>query len=176
MSKPTRSEVFWSRTAPFDHRSRQECALWLGHRLPGGYGTLQDPETGKPEYAHRMSWMLKTGKAIPKGMVVRHLCHEPSCVRPSHLELGTVKQNAQDRSKAGRNRVMPELSDRDIEAMRWAYVTERWSQGDLAEMFYGDRKAQPHVARIVQGRTYPHVGGPTVRRGRGNRAARRVTT
>ena len=174
MSKPTRTEIFWSRTAPFNHRSKQECALWLGHRLPGGYGTLTDPETGKPEYAHRMSMMLKTGEDIPEGLVVRHLCHEPSCVRPSHLALGTVKENARDKAIAGRPRVMPELSETDIEALRWSYATERWSQGDLAEMFFGSRTAQPAVARIVQGRTYPDIGGPITRRGRGNKAARRA--
>ena len=173
MSKPTLTEVFWSRTGPFNHRNRQECALWLGHRLPTGYGTLSNPETGESEYAHRVSWKLKTGREIPDGMVIRHLCHQPSCVRPSHLELGTPTENARDKALAGRNRINCDLSDQDIEAMRWAYSTERWSQGDLAEMFYGTRSAQPHVARIVQGRTYTHVGGPIVRRGRGNRAARR---
>jgi hypothetical protein len=171
--RPTRTEVFWSRVAPFNHRSRQECALWLGHRLPGGYGILTDPETGKQEYAHRCSWMLKTGKDIPSGYVVRHTCHEPSCVRPSHLEIGTPGENQQDRTLAGRGRTMPVLSATDIEALRWSYATERWSQGELAELFYGTRSAQPHVARIVQGRTYSGVGGPIVKRGRGNRAARR---
>jgi len=173
MSKPTLSEIVWSRVGTFNHRSHKDCAPWMGHKLPGGYGTLTDPETGKPMHAHRAMLTLKTGKPIPDGMVVRHLCHEPSCVRPSHLTLGTPGENAQDRRDAGRHRMLPELSDLDVEAIRWSYATERFSQGDLAEMFYGTRTAQPHIARIVQGRTFTHVGGPVTRRGRGNKAARR---
>jgi hypothetical protein len=170
---PTRTEVFWSRVAPFNHRDRTDCALWLGHRLPAGYGTMVDPETNEPIYAHRMSWMLKTGKIIPEGMVIRHLCHTPSCVRPGHLAIGTYQENARDKVVAGRNKVLPVISHTDIEALRWAYATERWSQGELAQMYFGSRSAQPAVAKIVQGRTYREVGGPVSRRGRGNKAARR---
>lgn len=44
---------------------------------------------------HRVSYEIHKGE-IPKGMVVRHLCHNSRCCRPSHLEIGTQKQNIQD--------------------------------------------------------------------------------
>lgn len=36
--------------------------------------------------------------SIPEGMQVRHLCHNKLCINPEHLEVGTAKQNAQDRT------------------------------------------------------------------------------
>ena len=38
----------WARVIPFDVRDPKACAEFGGHRLPAGYGTLQDPRTGKP--------------------------------------------------------------------------------------------------------------------------------
>jgi hypothetical protein len=170
---PTREEVFWSRCDAFDPRSKIACAEWLGHRLPAGYGTMVDPETGDTVYAHRMSWILRHGKEIPDGMVIRHLCSNPSCVRPSHLMLGTYKDNQADTTAAGRNRVLGSLSESDVVAIRHAYATERFSAGELSEMFFGTRAGQPRITRIVTGITYTEFGGPITRRGRGKKAKRR---
>lgn len=41
---------------------------------------------------------------IPDGLVVRHKCDNPKCINPNHLEIGTRKDNADDRSMRGRNR------------------------------------------------------------------------
>ena len=55
----------WARVKPFNIKSN-DCAVWGAHTLPAGYGTLQDPRTGKPIYAHRLSWELIHGP-IPEG-------------------------------------------------------------------------------------------------------------
>jgi len=34
---------------------------------------------------------------IPKGLVIRHTCDNPTCINPNHLVLGTYKENAEDR-------------------------------------------------------------------------------
>ena len=170
---PTREEVFWSRCAPFNHQDRTECAEWLGHKLPGGYGTMVDPETGEKVYAHRMSWMLKHGEDIPEGMVIRHLCSNPSCVRPAHLALGTYSDNASDTKAAGRTKVLGELNEQDVIAIRWAYATERFSAGELSELYFGTRTGQPRITRMVTGASYTEFGGPITKRGRGNKAKRR---
>ena len=74
---------------------------------------------------------------------------------------------------AGRTRVLPALTADDIRAIRHAYATGRWSQGDLAKMFLGSGAGQPTIQRIVTGKSYPKVGGPISRRGRGRRPRRR---
>lgn len=51
--------------------------------------------------AHRLSWEINLG-AIPKGMMIRHLCHNPLCCNPTHLLPGTAKDNHSDMQKAGR--------------------------------------------------------------------------
>ena len=167
---------FWSRVDVFDHRDPNACALWRGHRLPSGYGTLSDAD-GTKHYSHRVAYQLTRGP-VPEGMVVRHRCPngpDRSCCRPGHLMLGTYADNAQDTLEDGRSRVLPVLTAEDVVAIRYMYDTARWSQGDLALLLYGDGAGQPAIQRIVTGETYTSVDGPITKRGRGRPPARRAT-
>ena len=56
------------------------------------------------EYMHRYSWIIHFGN-VPDGLQVCHTCDNPPCVNPSHLFLGTAKDNAIDREKKGRRKV-----------------------------------------------------------------------
>ena len=163
---------FWARVEPFDVRDGDACAMWLGHRLPAGYGTVTDAD-GVQHYAHRVSWELLHGP-VPQGHVIRHVaCDNPSCVRPGHLALGTPKDNANDKVLAGRIRVLPDLTEDDVIAVRHCYRTGRWSQGDLARMFLGSGAGQPTIQRIVSGASYADLAGPRTTAGRGNPPKRR---
>ncbi len=162
----------WARVIPFDVRDPKACAEFGGHTLPAGYGTLQDPRTGKPVYAHRLSWELIHGE-IPDGSVVRHLCDNPSCVRPGHLKIGTQKENMGDRKRSSREKTLPELSEEDVTALLYCYQTGRWSQGDLAEMFLGSGAGQPTIQRILSGKTHKKAKGPRTSKGRGKKPGRR---
>ena len=44
---------------------------------------------GRPPYRF---WV----PVLPKGMIVRHLCHNPKCVNPLHLRVGTQSENGRD--------------------------------------------------------------------------------
>jgi hypothetical protein len=144
---------------------------WEGHRLPSGYGQLHGPD-GEHLYAHRVSWSLIHGP-IPDGKVIRHRCDNPSCVRPSHLVLGTHADNAADKVASGRSRLIEPPNDHEAAAIRHLVASNRWSHGDCARLILGDGAAQPMVTRLVTGQTRKAAPGPITRKGRGTHPDRR---
>lgn len=54
---------------------------------------------GKQHFPHQVSWMVANRKQIPKGMVVRHRCKEKLCVEPTHLEIGSARDNMMDKKR-----------------------------------------------------------------------------
>lgn len=67
-----------------------ECWLWKGYVAPGRYAQFK--VDGQPHLAHRWSYMTFVGP-IPAGMQIDHLCVTPRCVRPTHLEPVTGREN-----------------------------------------------------------------------------------
>lgn len=81
-----------------------DCHIWLAGKTPNGYGRVT--LNGKSHGAHRVAWCLSMGISIDHpsidGMVVCHTCDVKECVNPSHLFLGTQKDNVADMLKKGR--------------------------------------------------------------------------
>lgn len=89
-------EVFDDRVAIGDG-----CWEWLGAKQPSGYGKMYWDY--KTLLAHRVVYELVRGP-IPEGLQLDHLCRNPSCVNPSHLEAVTARENVlRSDSTAGRN-------------------------------------------------------------------------
>lgn len=82
-------ERFWTKV----RKTKSGCWLWKGALYSNGYGVFS--LDGKMTGAHRASWVLTFG-SIPKGLCVCHTCDVRNCVRPSHLFLGTQKDNIHD--------------------------------------------------------------------------------
>lgn len=78
---------------------KSKCWIAKGHRMKSGYVIVY--KGGERFYAHRLSYKMSFGE-IPKGIYVCHKCDNPPCYRPSHLFLGTQKDNLQDMVKKGR--------------------------------------------------------------------------
>jgi hypothetical protein len=86
-----------------------ECWLWVGTKDKNGYGVFTETIDGCRKYrkAHRVAYELEVGVPNPReGDQFRHLCGVHACVRPSHLKLGTARQNADDRRIQGRGGVL----------------------------------------------------------------------
>jgi hypothetical protein len=75
------------------------CLLWLGSRLPAGYGRISVKIDGQYHniYTHRYVATATYGP-IPDDMVVDHLCHNPPCCEPTHLDITTHTENSVYRS------------------------------------------------------------------------------
>lgn len=85
---------FWTR-ARRSERGEEECWPWPGAKR---YGTWKRPD-GRYESTQRTAWRLTNGRE--PGEVVRHLCHVPACVNPTHLADGTQSQNVLDEVERG---------------------------------------------------------------------------
>jgi hypothetical protein len=77
------------------------CIEWKGRKNAHGYGVILI--NGKQFFAHRLAVAL-SGRNIPKTKVCDHLCRNPACYNPDHLELVTSKENClRGESMAARN-------------------------------------------------------------------------
>lgn len=151
---------FWKRVAQGD-----DCWIWTGSKA-GRYGQLQ--YQGKRLLAHRYSWALAAKQACPTGLVVRHRCDNPPCVRPDHLEAGTAAQNVRDsyerqrrtgNSKTrGTARPNAVLDDEIVAELRRAARAGRSIRSLAIEV--GVAHSTAH--RAIRGHGWPHVGEPPV--------------
>lgn len=76
---------FWARVVKSD-----SCWLWQGPPNSSGYGRVNF--RGRILGAHVVA-VIVTGREIPDGMEVDHLCFTPLCVRPDHLDVVTPIEN-----------------------------------------------------------------------------------
>jgi hypothetical protein len=77
------------------------CWSWKGPTVRDGYGCFGS----KTKQAHRYSYEIHKGP-IPKNLLIRHSCHNPSCTNPEHLSTGTKKDNSRDMFEAQRENIL----------------------------------------------------------------------
>lgn len=79
------------------------CWLWTGSNNGAGYGQFWDG--ARKVYADRWAYEQEHGP-IPQDLQCDHLCRVPPCVRPTHIELVTGRENIRrgDGPEASRQR------------------------------------------------------------------------
>ncbi len=66
------------------------CWNWTGSDNGKGYGRIYSK--GRFVYVHRASYEIARGP-IPEGLQLDHLCRNPRCANPAHLEAVTNAEN-----------------------------------------------------------------------------------
>lgn len=174
---------FWSKV---DRSAGPDgCWLWTGNKDSLGYGRILIVGR-RQDSAHRVAWGLTNGP-IPDGLWVLHNCpggDTPACCNPSHLWLGTHKDNMADMVAKGRHgtwthpesracgsrhnsRTRPEtvlrgeriaqskLTEVDVRAIRAEYAAGGVTQAALATKYGIVASAIGSIIRRVR---WAHVG------------------
>lgn len=138
------------------------CWNWTSYSTKVGYGMIGWTINGikYQQLAHRMSYELYKGP-IPDNLMVRHICDNPGCVNPFHLEVGTHLENMAD--MVNRNRTNKPygidqhcsvLTEQQVLEIRSKYVPGLYSMTRLAEE-YG---VWPGTIRlIIRNITWTHL-------------------
>lgn len=78
-------ERFWAKVD-----KSGECWLWTGTIAPNGYARFWVDGTNRN--AHRWLWEHEKGP-IPPSLQIDHLCQTRHCMRTSHMELVSLREN-----------------------------------------------------------------------------------
>lgn len=133
-------ERFWAKVTKLKD---DQCWEWQAARDRDGYGAFWYHDA--QHRASRVAWSLTNAQwPIPTGQVVRHKCDNPPCVNPAHLELGTNRDNDNDRVERGRSA----FGDRNGSRL----YPERLPRGEKHPNYRPDecRNGHPAERRYVQ--------------------------
>jgi HNH endonuclease len=145
-ANPSVAERFWSKVD-----KSGDCWPWTAGLLKDGYGQFR--RNGTSVVASRMAWELTYG-TIPSGLHVCHKCDNPPCCNPTHLFLGTPRDNRRDCAAKGRVTAWKAVVTKaDTLVIRAAYAAGGITQAELGRQF---GISQTAVSRIVLQKTWCH--------------------
>lgn len=118
--------------------SKSGCWIWLQSLNTKGYATTSIKSIAK--LASRIFYKLHCGK-IKRGLVIDHLCRNPKCVNPKHLEVVTYAENT-------RRGDLTKLTPEDVVEIRKA---KGRTQQEMAISF---GVSQSEISRIINHKHY----------------------
>lgn len=143
---------FWNHTDMTPGYGPQgDCWRWTGEINPAtGYGQTQVPTCGMKSTAHRHAYRLAHG-VDPGELSVLHRCDVRDCCNPTHLFLGTSRDNWKDALAKGRMKVaIPKLTTEEVQAIRR-------SSDSVRELAARHKVAKGAIRGILEGRSWKHV-------------------
>jgi hypothetical protein len=134
------------------------CWEWVGAKNKDGYGRFRVGRKHERAHAMLLWWSTKQRPGY-----VMHLCDNPCCVRPSHLQVGSHSLNMRDcYSKSRRpdctpkgvNHYKSRFSESEVAAIR-----KRYANGETQSAIGASYNVhQSHISQIVRGKTYKTAG------------------
>ena len=112
------------------------CRVWLASKDEKGYGQVRHDGTCRKAY--KVAWVLEHGP-VPAGLELDHLCRNPACINPEHLEPVTHKENMR-RGMYGQRTACPRGHAYDIvrpNGSRWC----KQCDAAAARRYRAERKA-----------------------------------
>jgi hypothetical protein len=132
------------------------CVLWLGGKDRHGYGWFWPEGKQRPKVSvHRWMYQVFVGPIGPR-LCVLHECDTPACVSPSHLRLGTHRENSRDmvmrgRSPRGERHGRVKLTERQVLEIRSRGQMDTTSRAALAREF---GVTKDNIAAILSRRSW----------------------
>ena len=155
---PAMEAAFWAKTEPEPNTG---CTIWIGSRDSEGYGQLHNPETKRPERAHRIGFEIETGTALRSDYGL-HRCDNPWCVNGRHIFRGNATVNVEDALKKGTAAMgarvcTAKLTGDKVLAIRVAYAAGE-TQRPLAARF---GVTQGTIQKITSRRSWRYEAQPS---------------
>lgn len=147
-------ERFWEKV---EIGASDECWEWQRATSDYGYGRFKIGD--RTRYAHRVAYRMLIGP-IPGGRQINHHCHNPPCVNPDHLYLGTQEQNNRDCQLAERHNAPAGTDfshgfDADtVREIRTRYERDDVTYADLAEQY---DVMEETIGQIIRRDTYKDI-------------------
>lgn len=95
-----------------------ECWNWTEGKTGSGYGQFNISRT--PIYAHHLVHIFTKGN-IPDRLQVLHICNNPGCCNPNHLEIGDQSKNMRYMFECNRHTGTAQLAECQITEIRELY-------------------------------------------------------
>ena len=134
------------------------CLEFNGVRDKNGYGVIKYLKKNKK--IHRLSYERSKGE-VPKGLIVRHTCDNPSCWNPDHLLAGTSQDNTRDMFERGRGFKLrgsdhgnSKLTESQVKEIKDLLSTSNLSQREIAKMY---SVTQTRISKIKLNKEWRHV-------------------
>src|SRR3989304_4885937 len=150
----TTEERFWEKVDK--SQGDDSCWIWMGARAENGiysYGQFR-LDNERRVVAHRYVYELQNGP-IPEGMFICHHCDNPPCVNPSHLFLGTPRDNNLDSIAKGRRQSIKMISKKSKIPI---LIKEKgWQSDDFLVLCYQEGLSFGTARKLLKGNLNVHM-------------------